>query len=123
MDSVVFCCQSCRCRLNISGLEPSTSSEDKFQQADGSESRQEHTLGSTGGAPSIGGLQVEESFVLLEHKKGQKQSVSGGGTLRMLEDSFVVLGPASVMRQQGTAGMGSSAGANLDSKVLGSLRR
>lgn len=118
MDSVVFCCQSCRCRLNISYLEPSTSTEDKVQQGgNGSESKQEHALGTTGGTPSIGGLQVEESFVLLEHKKGQKISVSGGGALRMLEDSFVVLGPASMMRQQGGTGMGSSAGANLDSKV------
>lgn len=116
MDSVVFCCQGCRCRLAISGLEPASSSEDNSKQPETPEALDPSSTAS--GESAYGGLSVEESFVLLEHKKGQKSSSLGpGGGLRTLGESFVVLGPASLLRQNHGEGPVHNAGASLDSKV------
>ncbi|GMH38161.1 hypothetical protein BSKO_06045 [Bryopsis sp. KO-2023] len=116
MDQVVFCCQECRSLLTMSGLEPAAGGERAGSQA---QSLPTSVSNSSSNAPSTteGGLRVEESFVLLEDKKGQRPSA---GTYRTMDESFVVLGPASLTKHQQWSQQPPgepSAGANFESKV------
>lgn len=109
MDALSVC-QLCRARLNF--VEPGVQSQhQQHRPADSSVS----SASVAGLASELAGQRIDESFVLLEGAVKERRAHTGahdvGASQRGLEDSFMMVGSASLLRQPGAgAGQGSSSG-------------